>query len=121
MLMGTRKDLLKLTCNPVLSEKGLKRPFRLNRVLASPGRMRRVSSAYCRIGKSPPKLSLRGCFKISFCHALFTIVCSRSPASTKRREESGSPCLTPLLQSKGLPRMPFRSTVEDPELRILCI
>jgi hypothetical protein len=52
---------------------------------------------------------------------LFTIVCSRSPASTKRREESGSPCLTPLLQSKGLPRMPFRSTVEDPELRILCI
>ena len=46
MLIGTKNDLLKLTCNPVESEKVLNRHFNLNKVLASTGRMRSVSSAY---------------------------------------------------------------------------
>jgi hypothetical protein len=91
ILMGTRKDLLKLTCNPVLSEKGLNKHLRLNKILASPGRIRRVSSAYCRIGKSPPKLSLKGCYRVPFCHALFIIVCSRSPSNINRRGERRTP------------------------------
>jgi len=37
------------------SENDLRIPLRLKRVLASPGRMSKVSSAYCRIGKSPSK------------------------------------------------------------------
>jgi hypothetical protein len=50
-LIGTRKDLLKFTCRPVESENGLKMPFKLKRILASAGRMSRVTSAYYRIGK----------------------------------------------------------------------
>lgn len=34
MFIGTRKDLLKLTCRPVESENGLRRHFRLKRILA---------------------------------------------------------------------------------------
>jgi hypothetical protein len=45
--MGTMKDLLKFTCRLVLSKKDLSMPLRLKRVLASPGNIRRVSSAYC--------------------------------------------------------------------------
>jgi len=50
MLIGTKNDFVKLTCSPVESEKDLSRPLRLKRTLASPGRMRRVSSAYCTMG-----------------------------------------------------------------------
>jgi hypothetical protein len=55
MLIGTRKDLLKFTCKPQ-SEKDLRRNFSLKTVLASPGRISKVSSAYYKMGKSPPKL-----------------------------------------------------------------
>jgi len=37
MLIGIKKDLLKLTWSPVESKKGLRSPFRLKRTLASPG------------------------------------------------------------------------------------
>jgi hypothetical protein len=46
MLIGTKKLLSKFTRSPVESEKGLRSPFKLNKVLVSPGRIRRVSSAY---------------------------------------------------------------------------
>lgn len=45
-LMGTKKDLSKFTCSPVESGKDLSRPLRLKRVLASAGRMSKVSFAY---------------------------------------------------------------------------
>lgn len=103
------------------SKKDLRRPLRLKRVLASPGRTSRVSSAYWTMGKSPWKESLIGCFKTPFCQALLTTVWSRSAASTNRRGESGSPCLTPLLQIKVLPGIPLRRTEEVPDSRRLLI
>jgi hypothetical protein len=48
--MGTKKDLLKLTCRPVESENDLNRPLRLKRILPSAGKMSKVSSAYYTIG-----------------------------------------------------------------------
>jgi hypothetical protein len=48
--IGTKKDLLKLTCSPVESAKDLKRPFKLNKPIALAGRINRVSSAYYIIG-----------------------------------------------------------------------
>jgi hypothetical protein len=72
-LMGTRRDLWKFTCKPVESEKDLSNPFKLKRVLPSAGRMNNVSSAYCTIGKSPPKLSEIGCLRMPRLQALFTM------------------------------------------------
>jgi hypothetical protein len=46
MLMGTRKDFPKFTWSSVELEKDLRRPLRWNKVLASLGRIRRVSSIY---------------------------------------------------------------------------
>lgn len=89
VLIGTRKDLLKLTCKPVESEKVLNKHFRLKKVLVSPGRMSRVSLAYCIIGKPPPNSSLRGFFKIPLPHALLTMDCKRSAARTNRRGREG--------------------------------
>jgi len=45
-LTGTRKDLLKLTCNPLESEKLLSRPLRLKRVVPEASKISRVSSAF---------------------------------------------------------------------------
>ena len=87
--MGTKKELLKLTCRPVESEKGLSIPFKLKRVLASPASMSSVSSAYCKIGKSPPKLSEMGCVSSPISQALLTILCKRSAARTKSSGERG--------------------------------
>ena len=42
---GYQEDFEKLTCKHVESEKVLRSPFKLKRILASPGRMRRESSA----------------------------------------------------------------------------
>ena len=119
--MGTKKDLLKLTCRPVESEKGLRIPFRLKRVLASRGRMSNVSSAYCIIGKSPPKLSEIGCFSTPISQALLTILCKRSAARTRSSGERGSPCLTPLLHLKVFPGIPLRSTDDVPDPRMFSI
>ena len=120
-LMGTKKDFLKLTRKPLESEKDLNKHLRLKRFLASPGKMRRVSSAYYTIGKSPPKVSLRGCLRMPICQALLTTDCRRSAAKTNNRGESGSPCLTPLLHSNPFPRIPFSRTEEEPELKMFCI
>ena len=45
-LIGTKKKLSKLTCNPVESENDLRIPFKLKRTLALPGRIKIASSAY---------------------------------------------------------------------------
>lgn len=87
--MGTIKDLLKFTWSPVESEKVLSRPLRFKRILASPGKTSSVSSAYYKMGKSPPKLSLRGCIRTPMCQALLTTVWRRSAARIKRRGDSG--------------------------------
>ena len=114
-LMGTKKDFLKFTYKPLESEKDLNKHLRLKRVLASPGKMRRVSSAYCTIGKSPPKLSLRGCLRMPIYQALLTTDYRRSATKTNNRGESGSPYLTPLLHSNPFPRIPFSRTEEVPD------
>jgi len=119
--IGTRNDLLKLTCSPVESKKDLNKPFKLKRVLPSAGKMSSVSSAYWTIGKSPPKVSLTRCFRIPFLQALFTIDCSRSTARTKRSGDRGSPCHTPLLRRKGLPSIPLRRTENSPDHRMILI
>ena len=85
ILIGTKKDFSKFTCRPVESEKDLSRPFKLNRILASAGRMSKVSSAYWTMGKSPPKLSLSGCFKMPIFQATLIIVWSKSAAKTNKR------------------------------------
>ena len=53
--------------------------------------------------------------------AWFMVVWSRSAASTKRRGERGSPCLTPRLQWNVLPGTLFRSTTEVPLEKMLLI
>jgi hypothetical protein len=44
--MGTRNDLLKLTCRPLEYEKLLKSSLRVKRILADADMMSKVSSAY---------------------------------------------------------------------------
>jgi len=46
------------------------------------------------------------------------ILCRWSIARTKGRGDRGSPCLTPLLDSKSLPGKPFRRTDDVPEERM---
>ena len=46
---------------------------------------------------------------------------NRSATRTKRRDDRGSPCLTPLRQLNGFPRIPFKMIDEVLELRILLI
>jgi hypothetical protein len=58
----------------------------------------RVSSAYWIIGKSEVKVKGIGNFSESMSLALLMSVCKKSAARTKSKGESGSPCLTPLLQ-----------------------
>ena len=112
MFIGTRNDVSKLTCSLVELENDLSSPFKLKSVLALPGRINRVSLAYCTIRKSPPKSSERGCLRTPFCQALLTIDWSRSAAKIKRRGDNGSRCLTPLMQLKGLLGIPLRRTEE---------
>jgi len=119
--MGTKKDLLKFTCRPVESEKDLSIPFRLKRVLASPGKISSVSSAYCSIGKSPPELSEMRCVNTPISQALLTILCKRSAARTKSKEERGSPCLTPLLHLNIFLGVPLSRIEEVPEASIFSI
>lgn len=121
ILISTRKDLLKFTCSPIESEKGLRKPFKLKSTLASCGSMSRASSAYCTIGKSPWKFSPMGCLRTPFYQALLTILWKRSVARTNKRENKGSPCLTPLKQLKGFPGIPLSSTEEDPLPRMFLI
>jgi len=83
MLIGTRLDFEKFTWRPVESIKDLRSPLRLKRTLLSPGRIRRVSSAYCIIGKSSWKLSHSGWCRTPARQALFTIDCKRSAESQK--------------------------------------
>jgi hypothetical protein len=71
--IGTRNDFLKFTCSPVESKMDRSKPFSLKSSLPSAGKMSKVSSAYCTIGKSPPKLSMRGCLRIPIFQALLTI------------------------------------------------
>jgi hypothetical protein len=50
MLIGTRNDLLKFICKPQESEKDLRRPFKLKRVLTLPGRISKVQARKLYIG-----------------------------------------------------------------------
>jgi len=52
VLTGTIMDFWKLTFKPVDSEKELSKAFKINTCLAQPSMIMRVSSAYCKIGKS---------------------------------------------------------------------
>jgi hypothetical protein len=52
ILIGTIMDFSKLTFNPVKEAKELSKALRTNNYLPQPSRMMRVSSTYCRIGKS---------------------------------------------------------------------
>jgi hypothetical protein len=61
---------------------------------------KRVSSAYCTMGKSEDALLGMGSLRRPWSLALLITVCKRSAARTKRSGERGSPCLTPLLQWK---------------------
>ena len=96
-------------------------PFRLKRVLASLRNMSSVSSAYCRIGKSPPKLSEMGCVNTPISQTLLTILCKRSVARTKSNGERGSSCLTPILHLKIFPGVPLSRTEDVPEPRMFSI
>jgi hypothetical protein len=51
-LMGTNIDLAKLTLRPVDAANEFSKAFRIKSCLPQPSRMIRVSSAYCKIGKS---------------------------------------------------------------------
>ena len=76
---------MKFICSLVESEKDLSIPFTLKRILASPGKRSSVSSAYCSIGESPPKLLEMGCVNTPISQALLTILCKRSAARTKSK------------------------------------
>jgi hypothetical protein len=121
MLIGTKKDLEKLTCSPMEFEKYLSKPLRLKSTLASLGRISKVSSAYCTMGKSPTNEPLNGCLITPKSQALLTIDCNRSAAKTNKSGERGSPCLTPLLQLKGLPGFPLRRIEDVPDFNRLWI
>jgi hypothetical protein len=54
-------------------------------------RIRRVSYAYCVIGKSDPHLSASGIERIPLCIALFTILYNRPLARTNNNGDMGSP------------------------------
>ena len=81
--------------------------------------IRRVSSAYCIIGKFCPLLAERGSFNIFISLALIIMLWSRSVASTKRSGERGSRCLTPRLQWKVFPDTPLSRMEDVPDCRIL--
>ena len=76
-----------------------------------------VSSAYWIIGKSYEGWLIGNLWKPCW-RALLTMYWSNSAARTKRRGESGSSCLIPLLHLNCLPRTPLRMMEEDPKLRI---
>ena len=81
---------------------------------------RSVSSAYWTMGKSIPSIG-SGAWSNPSLKALFTIHWRRSAASTKRRGDKGSPCLTPLLHLNCFPGTPLRSAEDIPELKSSCI
>ena len=81
----------------------------------------RVSSTYWMIGKSDEELRGIGRFKIPLFLALFKMDWRRSAARTKRWDERGSPCLTPLLQCTVFPGIPLRRTLQVLEERIVLI
>jgi len=91
-------DFEKLTFNHVASAKLLRRAFMKTNCLASASIIKRVSSAYCTIGKSRLDRRSIGLLINPLFIAEFTKVYRKSAASTKSRGERGSPCLTPLLQ-----------------------
>jgi hypothetical protein len=95
-----------------------KRLFRKISCLAQPSIIIKVSLAYYIIGKSVEQTKGIGRFKRCWSLALLRSVCNKSAASTNKRGERGSPCLTPLLQWKVFPGTPFRRMVEIPELKI---
>jgi hypothetical protein len=91
---------------------------RKNNCWASAFINRRVSSAYCTIGKSSIGWAI-GAWMMFGEAAWLIRTCNSSAASTKTRGDKGSPCLTPLLQLKNFPETPWRWTVVEAELRIL--
>ncbi|RCV17996.1 hypothetical protein SETIT_3G265300v2, partial [Setaria italica] len=77
-----------------------------------PSMIIRVSSTYCRIGKS--ELYVRGIGSVRWPWSLesFTMVCNKSAPRTKRRGERGSPYRTPLLHANLFLGTPFKRTEE---------
>lgn len=110
-------DLLKLTHRPVDAAKVFRMALRQKSCLASACIIRRVSSAYCTMGKSEVGCGM-GSFSIPWSFKPLIIYCKISAAKTNNRGESGSPCLTPLLKGKLFPGTPFRRTAALPEERM---
>lgn len=103
------------------SKKDLSKPLRLNRAVASAGIIRSVSSAYCIIGYSPPKVFTN-----------WILQNSNMPGSVDNRlqkvccedKEEGGKRITlshPPLHWKLFPGMPFNNTEEDPDCKIIWI
>lgn len=81
----------------------------------------RVSLAYCIIGKFVPDPVGSGKLRWPKSLALLIKFCSRSATRTNNKGESGSPCLTPLLQWNIFHGTPFKRTDEVPDWNIISI
>jgi len=114
-------DFMKLTFSLVEAEKELRSDFRKKRCLVSHSRIIRVSSASYRIGKSLLLFNGIGSFKRLISFILLTRDCKRSTAKTKSKRETGSPCMTPLLQWIVFPGTPFNKTTRVLEESIYSI
>jgi hypothetical protein len=101
-LIGTIKDMLKLTLRPIDYPKLSSKHFRKNSCLASTCIMIRVSSAYCTIGKACPNELSIGNWIMFWWKAWLTILCKRSVAKTKRRGDRG-PLSYPMLAKYCFP------------------
>jgi hypothetical protein len=82
----------------------------------------RVPSTYWIIGNPlPQNLLPRGWQRFPNRSSALMTDCSKSALKTKSKGDKGSPCLTSLLQRKGFPGIPFRSTDEEPEDKMALI